>query len=107
MIPCFTDEEFKNAKYKDLLKLQCKQCKKFFYRTKHEVYNFLNENLKVEEELPPLISWFDMFMGEKAKIRLGHDIIFKINPSLFYIFSSTKTPSSDDSEEGENAYVSR
>lgn len=46
---------------------------------KFDRLGFLNENLKVEEELPPLISWFDMFMGEKAKIRLGHDIIFKIN----------------------------
>ncbi|EKQ57794.1 MULTISPECIES: aminoglycoside phosphotransferase family protein [unclassified Clostridium] len=40
---------------------------------------FLNENLEIKEELPPLISWYEMFMGDKAKQRLGKKIVNQIN----------------------------
>ncbi|WP_297427816.1 aminoglycoside phosphotransferase family protein [Clostridium sp.] len=40
---------------------------------------FLNENLEIKEKLPPLISWYEMFMGDKAKQRLGKKIVNQIN----------------------------
>lgn len=39
---------------------------------------FLGENLNVQEELPPLVSWYEMFMGENAQRRLGKEIVDKI-----------------------------
>lgn len=40
---------------------------------------FLDENLNIREELPPLISWYENFMGDRAQKRLGKNIIEKIN----------------------------
>jgi len=40
---------------------------------------FLDENLNIREELPPLISWYENFMGDRAQKRLGNNIIEKIN----------------------------
>ena len=40
---------------------------------------FLDENLNLKEELPPLISWYELFMGYCAQKRLGKSIIDKIN----------------------------
>jgi len=40
---------------------------------------FLDENLKIREELPPLILWYEQFMGDRAQKRLGKSIIEKIN----------------------------
>lgn len=40
---------------------------------------FLDENLNIREELPPLISWYEKFMGDRAQKRLGKNIIGKIN----------------------------
>jgi len=37
MIPLFTQEEFDSAKSRQKLPLQCKYCKKTFYRTKHDI----------------------------------------------------------------------
>lgn len=40
---------------------------------------FLDENLNIREGLPPLISWYENFMGYIAKERLGKSIVDKIN----------------------------
>ncbi|BCZ49341.1 hypothetical protein psyc5s11_54080 [Clostridium gelidum] len=40
---------------------------------------FLDENLNLKDELPPLISWYEEFMGDRAQKRLGKSIIQKIN----------------------------
>ncbi|MVX64957.1 aminoglycoside phosphotransferase family protein [Clostridium chromiireducens] len=45
---------------------------------KFEKAGFLDENLKVVNELPPLILWYEKFMGSKAKERLGKDLVHKI-----------------------------
>lgn len=39
---------------------------------------FLNEDLNLEIEVPALVSWYEMFMGENARRQLGKDIIDKI-----------------------------
>ena len=44
MIPLYTPEEFKLAKGKQLLPLQCKYCKETYYRSKHRMYTYLNPN---------------------------------------------------------------
>ena len=46
---------------------------------KFDKTGFLDENLNIREELPPLISWYENFMGDRAKKRLGKNIIEKIN----------------------------
>ncbi len=40
---------------------------------------FLDENLNIAEELPPLSLWYEISMGDKAKERLGKSIVEKIN----------------------------
>ena len=40
---------------------------------------FLDENLNIREELPPLNLWYENFMGDRAQKRLGKNIIDKIN----------------------------
>lgn len=45
---------------------------------KFQKIGFLDENLNIREELPPLISWYKNFMGERAQTRLGKNIIQKI-----------------------------
>jgi hypothetical protein len=42
MIKLFTEEEYKNAKPKDILILQCKKCGKEFKKTKREIQLFQN-----------------------------------------------------------------
>lgn len=44
-----------------------------------EKAGFLDEDLKVKKELPLLISWYEKFMGNRAKERLGKEIEDKIN----------------------------
>lgn len=39
---------------------------------------FLDEDLNLKEELPPLVLWYEKYMGNNAKKRLGKDIINKI-----------------------------
>ena len=46
---------------------------------KFDTTGFLDENLNIREELPPLISWYENFMGDRAQNRLGKNIIDKIN----------------------------
>lgn len=40
---------------------------------------FLDQDLKLEKELPKLVLWYEMFMGINAKRRLGKDIVNKIH----------------------------
>lgn len=40
---------------------------------------FLDENLNLQVELPPLVSWYERFMGINAQKRLGKDAVNKIN----------------------------
>lgn len=44
MIPLFNTEDFEKSKHKDLLPCECKQCKKTFFRTKHNIQRFMNPN---------------------------------------------------------------
>ena len=53
---------------------------------KFDKVGFLDENLNIREGLPPLITWYENFMGERAKKRLGNIIIDKIN----YIVNDNK-----------------
>ncbi len=46
---------------------------------KFDRLGFLDENLNIREGLPPLIEWYKNFMGNRAKKRLGKEIINKIN----------------------------
>lgn len=46
---------------------------------KFDKVGFLDENLDIREELPPLITWYGSFIGENAKKRLGKSNIEKIN----------------------------
>lgn len=46
MKPLYTQEEFNNAKYYDLLSLQCKHCDKSFYKSKQEIKSALSPNRK-------------------------------------------------------------
>jgi len=46
---------------------------------KFDTTGFLDGNLNIREELPPLISWYESFMGNRARNRLGKSIIEKIN----------------------------
>jgi|GEM_PF-615552 len=45
---------------------------------KFEKAGFLDENLEVVDELPPLALWYEKFMGSKARERLGKELIHKI-----------------------------
>jgi aminoglycoside phosphotransferase (APT) family kinase protein len=40
---------------------------------------FLDENLELKEELPSIILWYEQFMGNFAKDRLGENTVKKIN----------------------------
>lgn len=40
---------------------------------------FLDQDLKLQKELPKLVLWYEMFMGINAKRRLGKDIVNKIH----------------------------
>jgi aminoglycoside phosphotransferase (APT) family kinase protein len=40
---------------------------------------FLDQDLKLQKELPQLVLWYEMFMGINAKRRLGKDIVNKIH----------------------------
>ena len=46
---------------------------------KFDKAGFLDENLNISEELPPLISWYEQFMGDRAQKRLGKNVIEEIN----------------------------
>jgi aminoglycoside phosphotransferase (APT) family kinase protein len=46
---------------------------------KFDKAGFFDENLIVKEELPPLVSLYKICMGDRAKNRLGKDIVDKIN----------------------------
>jgi aminoglycoside phosphotransferase (APT) family kinase protein len=46
---------------------------------KFDKVGFLDGNLNVSQELPPLIKWYENFMGDRAKNRLGKNVIDKIN----------------------------
>jgi hypothetical protein len=46
MITLFTDEEYKNAKYKDKLPLQCIKCNKIYYKYKEDITQALKPNAK-------------------------------------------------------------
>jgi len=46
MIKLFTDEEFDNAKTKQLLPLMCKSCKKTFFLTKHRIQDSILERCR-------------------------------------------------------------
>lgn len=46
---------------------------------KFDKLGFLDEKLTVKEELPPLISWYEICMGDRAKKRFGESIVDKIN----------------------------
>lgn len=48
------------------------------HKYKFRKAGFLNENLNLEIEVPPLVSWYEMFMGANARKRLGKDIVDKI-----------------------------
>ena len=49
------------------------------HKHKFDKIGFLDEHLNVKESLPPLKLWYQKFMGERAKQRLGENIINKIN----------------------------
>ena len=49
------------------------------HKHKFDKIGFLDEHLNVKESLPPLKLWYQKFMGERAKQRLGKNIINKIN----------------------------
>lgn len=48
------------------------------HNNSYESIGFLDDNLKVHEKLPPLESWYEMFLGERARKRLGEDVSEKI-----------------------------
>ena len=43
------------------------------HKIKYKQIGFLNDKLKIENELPPLYEWYTIFMGERVKKRLGKD----------------------------------
>lgn len=45
---------------------------------KFDKVGFLDENLHVIDNFPPLIEWYEILMGHMAKKRLGKDIVNKI-----------------------------
>jgi len=49
------------------------------HKHKFDKVGFLDEHLNVKESLPPLKIWYQKFVGERAKQRLGKDIINRIN----------------------------
>jgi aminoglycoside phosphotransferase (APT) family kinase protein len=49
------------------------------HKHKFDKVGFLDEHLNVKESLPPLKIWYQKFMGERAKQRLGENIINEIN----------------------------
>ncbi|MCE5221327.1 MAG: aminoglycoside phosphotransferase family protein [Clostridium sp.] len=49
------------------------------HKHKFDKVGFLDEHLNVKESLPLLKIWYQKFMGERAKQRLGKNIINKIN----------------------------
>lgn len=49
------------------------------HKHKFDKIGFLDEHLNVKESLPPLKTWYQKFLGERAKQRLGKDIIDKID----------------------------
>lgn len=46
MKPLYTKEQFENSKSTDKLPCECRECKNVFYRTKHNIKDSLNVNLK-------------------------------------------------------------
>lgn len=55
------------------------RCLSQIHNYKYDRAGFLDENLNIKEELPPLFLWYKDSMGDMAKKRLGKDIIDKIN----------------------------
>ena len=49
------------------------------HKHKFDKIGFLDEHLTVKESLPPLKTWYQKFGGERAKQRLGKNIINEIN----------------------------
>jgi hypothetical protein len=46
MKPLYTEEQFNNSKSSDKLPCECKACQKTFYKTRHQIQDALNPNLK-------------------------------------------------------------
>lgn len=49
------------------------------HKHKFDKVGFLDEDLNVKESVPPLKIWYEKFIGERAKQRLGKSIINKIS----------------------------
>lgn len=49
---------------------------------KFDNIGFLDNNLNVIEEMPPLVSWYENFMGDMAKKRLGKTVVEKIDIAI-------------------------
>ncbi|SFD06726.1 phosphotransferase family protein [Clostridium uliginosum] len=49
------------------------------HKFKFDELGELDKNLKVDKILPPLYTWYEMFMGENFKRRLGENTIREIN----------------------------
>jgi len=48
------------------------------HRHPYDRAGFLNEGLEVAQELPPLETWFELFLNDRARRRLGSSIATKI-----------------------------
>lgn len=55
------------------------RCLSQIHNYKYDRAGFLDENLNIKEELPPLFSWYKNSMGDMAQKRLGKNIVDKIN----------------------------
>ena len=51
----------------------------YIHKTRFEGIGFINESLYVGHKLKPLNQWYDEFMTDLVKIRLGEGIVQKIN----------------------------
>lgn len=48
----------------------------------YPVCGFLDQNLRVEAVLPPLVQWYSLFMGEHARARLGDELTAEIEERI-------------------------
>lgn len=53
---------------------QVAQAMAVIHKNKYNTIGFLDDNLKIKENVPPLSEWYTMFMGKKATMRLGEQI---------------------------------
>lgn len=44
----------------------------------YDEIGFLDGDLRIKDKLPPLSQWYNMFLGKRARSRLGHNIINEI-----------------------------